>query len=30
MSFRPGAIKGAPSMPGEIDSLLARRTLISE
>jgi hypothetical protein len=31
MSFRPGAITGAaPSMPGEIDSRLARRALISE
>jgi hypothetical protein len=30
MSFRPGDQGAAPSMPGEIDSLLARRALISE
>ena len=30
MTFRPGAIRGAGSTPGEIDYRLARRSLISE
>ncbi len=30
VTFRPGAIKGAGDIPGEIDYRLARRALISE